>query len=102
MRRGRLTAELPSRSMLMMLIDTRGWEDEDEDEDESRRSLPHVPWRPFAWIAALLWLLVIADNVGGFAGYGIVLLAIALGSWRLERWAGRFEYGRSGDSGAWR
>ena len=87
----------------MMLVDTRGWEDEDEDEDEneSRRSLPHVPWRPFAWIAAFLWLLVIADSVGGFAGYGIVLLAIALGSWRLERWARRWEFGRAGDSGAW-
>lgn len=82
-----------------MLIDTRGWEP--EDEDEHRRSLPHVPWRPFAWIAAFLWLLVIAGEVGGFAGYGIFLLAIVLGSWRLERWAGRWEYGRAGDSGAW-
>jgi hypothetical protein len=82
-----------------MLIDTRGWEP--EDEDEHRRSRPHVPWRPFAWVAALLWLLVIAAEVDGFAGYGIFLLAIALGSWRLERWAGRLESGRAGDSGAW-
>lgn len=82
-----------------MLIDTRGWEP--EDEDEHRRSLPHVPWRPFAWIAAFIWLLVIAAEVDGFAGYGILLLAVALGSWRLERWAGRWESGRPGDSGAW-
>lgn len=83
-----------------MLIDTHDWEP--EDEDQHRRSLPHVPWRPFAWVAAFLWLLVIAAEVGGFAGYGIVLLAVSLGSWRLERWAGSRPLGRSGDSGAWR
>jgi hypothetical protein len=83
-----------------MLIDTRGWEP--EGEDEHRRSRPHVPWRPFAWVAAFFWLLVVAGAVGGFAGYGIVLLAITIGSWRLERWAAGLELGRSGDSGAWR
>lgn len=81
-----------------MLIDAHEW----EPEDEHGYALPGVPWRPFAWIAAFLWLLAIAGEVGGFAGYGIVLLAVALGSWRLERWAGRLECGRAGDSGAWR
>ena len=84
---------------MLMLIDTRGWED--EDDDEPRRSRRRVPWRPFAWIAAFLWLLVIAAEVGGFAGYGIVLLAVTLGSWRLDRWAAGWELGRAGDSGAW-
>ena len=83
-----------------MLIDTRGWEPDDTDGDE-RRSLPRVPWRPFAWIACFIWLLVIAAEVDGFAGYGIFLLAITLGSWRLERSAGRWRSGRAGDSGAW-
>jgi hypothetical protein len=81
-----------------MLIDTRGWEP--EDEDEQRRALPHL-WRPLAWIAGFIWLLVIAAEVDGFAGYGIFLLAVALGSWRLERWAGHWESGRPWDSGAW-
>ena len=88
-----------------MLIDTRGWDPDHEadgDDRRRRRSLPRVPWRPFAWIAAFLWLLVIAAEVGGFPGYGIVLLAVALGSWRLERWAGSWQLGRVGDSGAWR
>ncbi|MEA2156533.1 MAG: hypothetical protein QOE11_2673 [Solirubrobacteraceae bacterium] len=87
-----------------MLIDTRGWEPEDEQRPaapSASRSLPHLPWRPFAWIAVFAWLLVIAAAVDGFAGYGIFLLAIALGSWRLERSVGRWELGRSGDSGAW-
>lgn len=88
-----------------MLIDTRGWdpgpEPEPEDEGEHRRSVPHVAWRPLAWIAAFIWLLVLAAELDGFAGYGVFLLAIALGSWRLERWAARWEVGRAGDSGAW-
>ena len=83
-----------------MLIDTRGWEPEGEAEE--RRPLPHVPWRPFAWLAAFLWLLVIAVEGNGFVGYGIFLLAVSVGSWRLERWSRRFEFGRAGDSGAWR
>ena len=45
---------------------------------------------------------MIAAEVGGFAGYVIVLLAVALSYWRLERWAGSWELGRAGDSGAWR
>jgi hypothetical protein len=84
-----------------MLIDTRGWEPEG-DAAPRRRPHRYVPWRPFAWIAAFAWLLVIAAEVDGFAGYGILLLAVALGSWRLERWAASWEVGRAGDSGAWR
>jgi hypothetical protein len=44
---------------------------------------------------------MIAAEVDGFAGYGILLLAITLGSWRLERSAGHWKSGRAGDSGAW-
>ena len=83
-----------------MLVETRGWEpwDEDEPVDPPR---PRGLWRPLAWITAFIWLLVIALEVDGFAGYGIFLVAIALGSWRLDRWAGKLEFGRKGDSGAW-
>jgi hypothetical protein len=84
------------------MLDLREWEPwEPEDEEAPRRPRRHLPWRPFAWIAAFFWLLVIAAAVDGFAGYGIFLVAIAAGSWRLERWAARWEFGRSGDSGAW-
>lgn len=81
-----------------MLVDTRGWEPEGGRAPRRRR--PRA-WRPFAWFAAFCWLLVIAAEVGGFAGYGIFLLAVALGSWRLERAAGHWQSGRAGDSGAW-
>ena len=82
-----------------MLIDTRAWEPE-EDHDHRPRARPHL-WRPFAWIAAFAWLLVIAAEVGGLAGYGIFLLAITLGCWRLERCLPEVRSGRAGDSGAW-
>lgn len=79
----------------MLLIDTR-------EPEEPRRPLPDVPWQPFAWAWVFAALLVLALEVGGFPGYLIVLVAVGLGSWRLSRWADGFQYGRTGDSGAWR
>lgn len=84
-----------------MLVDGSSWEPDPEPEP-SRRRLPHLPWRPFAWVAAFLWLLVLAGRVGGFAGYALLLFAVGLGSWRLDRWAARWEWGQAGHSGAWR
>ena len=54
---------------------------------------PHVPWRPFAWVAAWCWLLYLAGQVGGFAGYLVVLVAVGLGCWRLDRWLARQYWG---------
>ena len=58
-----------------------------------RRSLPHLPWRPFAWFAAFCWLLFLAGTVGGLAGYLLVLVAVGMGSWRLDRWLARQYWG---------
>jgi hypothetical protein len=58
-----------------------------------RRPLPHIPWRPFAWFAAFCWLLFVAGRVDGLAGYAIVLVAIAMGSWRLDRWLSKQYWG---------
>jgi hypothetical protein len=53
----------------------------------------HLPWRPLAWVAAWCWLMalvpVVDDAFGGLAGYVVVLLAVALAFWRLERWCSR-------------
>ena len=81
-----------------MLIDTRGW----EPDPPERRRLPHIPWQPFAWVWGFVFLLALALEIGGFPGYLVVLLAVALGSWRLGKWADGLTYGRAGDSGAWR
>jgi hypothetical protein len=88
-----------------MLIDTRDWGPQPEPEDDrpagERRLLGRVPWRGLACPAAFAGLLVVAAEVDGFAGYAIFLVDIAAGSWRLDRWAQRLQFGRSGDSGAW-
>ncbi|MDQ3740065.1 MAG: hypothetical protein M3320_07110 [Actinomycetota bacterium] len=70
--------------MLLLIHESR--EPSDDAAPPPRRSLPHVPWRPFAWVAAFCWLLFLAGAVGGLAGYVILLGAISLGLWRLNRW----------------
>ena len=63
------------------------------DPDAARRSLPALPWRPFAWFAAFCWMLFLAGRVGGLAGYVLVLVAVATGCWRLDRWLARQYWG---------
>ena len=52
-----------------------------------------LPWRPLAWFAVWCWLMALVPIVsaafGGLAGYGVILLAVALAFWRLERWCAR-------------
>ena len=87
-----------------MFVEGGSWRPDPEPppEPEPRRSLPHVPWPPFAWFALFCWVLVGAAELGGVLGYGVVLLAVGLGSWGLNRYAARWEWGSAGDSGAWR
>jgi hypothetical protein len=51
--------------------------------------LPHVPWRLLAWLSGWVGLLFVADAVGGLAGYLVLLLAVSIGAWRLDRWCAR-------------
>ena len=45
------------------------------------------------WVAAFGGLMagvpVAEHQAGGVAGYGVLLAAVTLGAWRLDRWAGR-------------
>ena len=70
--------------MLLLVHEPR--DDHDDEPPAARRRLPHIPWRPFAWFAAFCWLMLAAGRVGGLAGYGLVLLAISVGCWRVNRW----------------
>ncbi|HEV2813579.1 MAG TPA: hypothetical protein VGW10_10030 [Solirubrobacteraceae bacterium] len=77
--------------MLLLIHDPQPGDGDAAPDPKPRRPLPHVPWRPFAWFAAFCWLLVAAGALGGLAGYVTVLIAIALGCWRLDRWlAGQY------------
>ena len=77
---------------MLLLIDDRP-DRPDEEPPPPRRPLPRPPWRPFAWVALFLWLLHLAEVVGGLAGYGLVLVAIAVGCWRLDRWLSKQYWG---------
>jgi hypothetical protein len=74
------------------LVHDSGWKAPDPTPRRRPRSW-HRAWRPLAWLAAWLWLLVLAgvlaDAFGGLAGYVTVLLAVTLGCWRVDRWCAR-------------
>ena len=66
---------------------------DDQEEPPPSRPWPRPPWRPFAWVAAFCWILWLAGAVGGFPGYVLVLVAIGLGCWRVDRWLSRQYWG---------
>ena len=68
--------------MLLLIHEPR----DDDDAPRRRRRLPSIPWRPFAWFALFCWMMFAAGAVGGFPGYLIVLGAICVGGWRVNRW----------------
>ncbi len=79
--------------LVVGLVHSRDW----EPPDDAPAPRPRLPWRrlwqPLAWIAAFCLLLglvpVAEDALGPLAGYGVLLLAVALGFWRVERWCSR-------------
>jgi hypothetical protein len=76
------------------LINDSGWEPSDQPPEPPPRPRNwKLPWRLFAWVAAWCWLMalvpVASSAFGGLAGYGVLLLAVALAFWRFERWCAR-------------
>jgi hypothetical protein len=75
------------------LVHDRGWEPpEDPPERRPARSW-RLPWRPLAWVATWCWLMalvpVAGHAFGALAGYGVLLLSVALVYWRVDRWCAR-------------
>jgi hypothetical protein len=79
--------------MFVGLVHSSRWEPPDDIPAPGPRPRWHVPWRPLAWVAVFAWLLVLAPVAGrafgGLAGCAVLLLAIALGFWRVDRWCAR-------------
>ena len=95
--------------LVLGLVHDSGWEPsgwEEPEDDAGRRSdwSWRLPWRPLAWFAVWCWLMalvpIVNDAFGALAGYGVLMLAVALALWRLDRlcargyWHGLREYKR--------
>ncbi len=86
----------------MLLLQDRGWEPPFEDEPPPPAHHRRLPWRPLAWFAVWCWLMalvpIVSSAFGNLAGYGVLLAAIALVLWRLDRlchrlnWTGMRDY----------
>jgi apolipoprotein N-acyltransferase len=79
--------------LVVGLVHGSRWEPPEDAPEPPRRRTWHVPWRPLAWLAAWCWLLALVpvadDAFGALAGYAVLLLAVGLGFWRVERWCAR-------------
>jgi hypothetical protein len=87
--------------LILGLVHSSGWDPPDRDPeppaDEVRKRLEWdwhmVPWRSLAWLAVWCALMAIVPSVtsafGGLAGFGVLMAAVALGFWRLERFCAR-------------
>jgi hypothetical protein len=65
-----------------------------DDEPAPRRGRTwRVPWRPLAWLLVVCVLMVLVPVAGhafgGLVGYAVLLLAVGLGVWQIERWCDR-------------
>lgn len=84
-----------------------GWDPEPpDDEVPARRAWDWdwhaLPWRSLAWLAVWAFLMAIvpfvSSTLGGLAGFGVLMAALVLAFWRLERfcarqyWSGLREY----------
>jgi hypothetical protein len=81
----------------MLLLQDRSWEPPPSEEEPPRPSRRwHLPWRPLAWFALWCWLMalvpVVASAFSNLAAYGLLLVAIVLGVWRLDRFCQRISW----------
>jgi hypothetical protein len=87
-------AVLPSVGAVLLIHDG-GWElpDDDEPEQPRPRRKWNLPWRSLVWAAVWCWLMalvpVVSSAFGGFAGFGVLMAAVALAVWRIDRWCAR-------------
>jgi energy-coupling factor transporter transmembrane protein EcfT len=75
------------------LVRASDWERPDDTPVPRPRATWRIPWRTLGWFAAvcaLLFLAPVADHAfGGLVAYAVILLAVTLGLWRVERWCAR-------------
>jgi hypothetical protein len=79
------------------LVSDPRWEPPDDSPEPRRRRSWHVPWSMLAWVAVWWTVLLLAPLAGREiapgVGYLVLLIDVALGSWRLNTWSSR-QYSR--------
>jgi hypothetical protein len=79
--------------MLVGLVRGNEWQPPDGLPTPPRSPAWHVPWRAVAWlvvICVLMLLVPVAGRAfGGLVGYAVLLLAVGLGLWQVDRWCDR-------------
>jgi hypothetical protein len=80
-------------TMFVGLVRDPGREPPDDPDRPPRRHVPHVSWRPFAWLAVVCWLIYAAGAVEGLASYALTVTALFVAGWRLDRWLSRQYWG---------
>jgi hypothetical protein len=103
-KRGLKTGIYSVEMLVFGLVHGDGWDPPEEPWEPGEDGLPerrpwtwHLPWRPFAWLAVWCWLMalvpIVTSAAGGLAGFGVLMLAIGLACWRLERFCARQYWG---------
>ena len=79
--------------MFVGLVRDPDWQPPDGLPDPHGRRQWSVPWRALVWLAVFCGLLklvpTVDDAFGPLAGYGLLVAAMSLGVWRLDRWCSR-------------
>ena len=82
--------------MFVGLVRDPGWHGPPDGLPEQPDREPRawrIPWSLIAWVIALGALIalvpVVDHEIGNFAGYVLILVVIALGTSRVERWCSR-------------
>jgi hypothetical protein len=82
--------------MFVGLVKDPGWHGPPDGLPEKPDREPRawrIPWGLIAWVIVLVTLIalvpVVEHRAGNFAGYVLILVVIALGTSRVERWCSR-------------
>jgi hypothetical protein len=79
--------------MFVGLVSDPRWERPDDQPEPHGDWISWFPWRAIAYLAAFWILLALASaaarEFGPFVGYLVILVAVTLAAWRLDRWIAR-------------
>ena len=80
--------------LVVGLIADGSWEPPDDEPQPPRPTRKwNLPWRSLVWVAVWCWLMalvpVVSSAFGGLVGFGVLMAALALAVWRIDRWCAK-------------